>query len=197
MAWTSPSNVTSPKPPLSAILWLSAFLAMAVDGVAQTPSPDLGHLERFSRAVKTRYDSIKRDVVEAAEAVPESEYAFRPTSQVRTFGEIVGHIVDSQLFFCGVADGANPEYTDTHERSTHGKTALLRALKDSVARCDQVYARTDANNALDLVQAGKGDALRGMMLIDNVSHDNEHYGNLVTYMRLKGHVPPSTARSGQ
>jgi hypothetical protein len=52
----------------------------------------------------------------------------------------------------------------------------------------------DPANALALVPAGKGDALRGMMLLDNISHDNEHYGNLVTYMRLKGHVPPSTAR---
>ena len=71
----------------------------------------------------------------------------------------------------------------------------MRALKDSVEKCDAVYAATDAANALTIVPAGKGDALRGMVLIDNVSHDNEHYGNIVTYMRLKGHVPPSTART--
>ena len=64
----------------------------------------------------------------------------------------------------------------------------------SVAKCDEIYATTDAANALTPVPSGKGDALRGMMLLDNVSHDNEHYGNIVTYMRLKGHVPPSTAR---
>jgi len=197
MMAVSPSNLKGPKLPLVAILCGSAILAPAGVLVAQTPSPDPGNLTRFSRALKTRFDSIKRDVVEAAEAVPESEYVFRPTPQVRTFGEIVGHIADSQLFFCGVAGGANPEYADTHERSTHGKAALLQALKDSVARCDEVYTRTDATNALELVQVGKGDALRGMMLVDNVSHDNEHYGNLVTYMRLKGHVPPSTARGGQ
>ena len=64
-----------------------------------------------------------------------------------------------------------------------------------VARCDEVYATTDAANALVLVPSGKGDALRGMLLLDNVSHGNEHSGNLVSDMRLKGHVPPSTARA--
>ena len=77
----------------------------------------------------------------------------------------------------GVAGGSNPEYTDPIEKSVGTKAALVSALKESVAKCDEVYAKTDAANALLLVPAGKGDALRGMMLLDNVSHDNEHYGN--------------------
>jgi uncharacterized damage-inducible protein DinB len=162
---------------------------------AQTPaSSDPGNMTRFGRAIKARYDTIKRDIVEAAEAMPESEYSFRATPQVRTFAQIIGHIADSQNFFCGVAGGNNPEYTDPIEKSVGTKAVLVDALKASVATCDEVYANTDAANALVLVPAGKGDALRGMMLLDNVSHDNEHYGNIVTYMRLKGHVPPSTAR---
>jgi uncharacterized damage-inducible protein DinB len=164
----------------------------------QTPAPgsDPGNLTRFSRGVKSRFDNIKRDIVEAAEAVPENEYAFKPTPQVRSFGELVGHIADAQNFFCGVAAGNNPEYSDAIEKSkSPTKAGLVSALKASVATCDDVYAKTTAGNALELVKAGKGDALRGMMLLDNISHDNEHYGNIVTYMRLKGHVPPSTART--
>jgi uncharacterized damage-inducible protein DinB len=176
---------------------LTAAVAIATGGAAsaQTPSPGDPNLTRFGRAITTRYDAIKRDIVEAAEAMPEAEYGFRATPQVRTFGEIIGHIADSQNFFCGVAAGRNPEYSDPVEKSGGTKAALVTALKTSVAACDEIYAKTDAVNALSLVPAGKGDALRGMMLLDNVSHDNEHYGNLVTYMRLKGHVPPSTARS--
>jgi uncharacterized damage-inducible protein DinB len=172
-------------------------LALTVHVVsAQAPAAaDPGNVTRFSRAVKARYDNIKRDIVEAAEAVPDAEYSFRPTAQVRTFGQIIGHIADSQNFFCGVANGSNPEYADPIEKSTLTKAALVKALKESVATCDEIYGKTDAANALALVPAGKGDALRGMMLLDNVSHDNEHYGNIVTYMRLKGHVPPSTART--
>jgi uncharacterized damage-inducible protein DinB len=163
---------------------------------AQTPAAgsDPNNMSRFSRGIKMRYDNIKRDVVEAAEAVPESEYSFKPTPQVRSFGEIIGHIADTQNYFCGVAAGNNPEYADTLEKTAKTKADLVKGLKDSVAKCDDVYAKTDAANVLSLVKAGKGDGLRGPILLDNIAHDNEHYGNIVTYMRLKGHVPPSTAR---
>jgi uncharacterized damage-inducible protein DinB len=161
---------------------------------AQAPAPgsDPGNLSRFSRGIKMRYDSVKRDVVEAAEAVPDSEYSFKPTPEVRTFGEIIGHIADTQNYFCAVAAGSNPEYADTLEKTAKTKADLVKGLKDSVAKCDDVYAKTDAANALSVVKAGKGDGLRAMLLLDNVSHDNEHYGNIVTYMRLNGMVPPST-----
>ena len=178
---------------LPALTMIAGVFATGIAS-AQTPAADPGNLTRFGRAVTARYDAIKRDIVEAAEVMPESEYAFRATAKVRTFGQIIGHIADSQNFFCGVAAGGNTEYLDTIETSRAAKAVLVKALKDSVAKCDAVYAGTDAANALALVPAGQGDALRGMMLLDNISHDNEHYGNLVTYMRLKGHVPPSTAR---
>jgi uncharacterized damage-inducible protein DinB len=181
-------------------LLLAAATALAVNGNivwAQAPAAgsDPGNMTRFSRGIKARYDNIKRDVVEAADAVPEAEYTFKPTPQVRSFGEIIGHIADTQNYFCSVAAGSNPEYADTLEKSAKSKADLVKGLKDSVAKCDDVYAKTDAANVLSVVKAGKGDALRGMILLDNVSHDNEHYGNIVTYMRLKGHVPPSTART--
>jgi len=177
----------------------SAAFALSANIVwAQAPAPaasDPGNMTRFSRAIKARYDNVKRDIVEAAEGVPESEYGFKPTPAVRSFGEIIGHIADTQNYFCSVAAGTNPEYADTLEKSAKSKADLVKGLKDSVAKCDDVYGKTDSANALSLVKAGKGDALRGMILLDNVSHDNEHYGNIVTYMRLKGHVPPSTART--
>jgi len=173
----------------------AATPAAAQDAPASAPAGS-PNMSRFSRAVKARFDSIKRDIVDAAEAVPESEYGFRPVPEVRSFGELIGHIVDSQNFFCGVAGGSNPEYSDAVEkRRPLTKAALIGALKASVTACDAIYADTTAENALDVVPAGKGDALRGLMLIDNISHDNEHYGNIVTYMRLKGRVPPSTGRT--
>jgi uncharacterized damage-inducible protein DinB len=178
------------------VLTITALAVTSGAAIAQTPAAaDPGNLTRFSRAIASRYNIIKRDIVEAADAMPESEYSFRATPQVRTFAELVGHIADSQNYFCGVAGGRNPEYADPIEKSGGTKAALVNALKASITACDEVYGATDAANALSRVPAGKGDALRGMMLLDNVSHDNEHYGNIVTYMRLKGHVPPSTARS--
>src|SRR5262249_53345771 len=145
-------------------------------------------------SIKGRYDNVKRDIVEAAEAVPDSEYSFKPTPEVRSLGQLIAHIADTQNYFCGVADGSNPAYADAIEKSATSKADLVKALKDSVAKADEVYTKTDATNVLSLVKAGQSDTLRGMILLDNVSHDSEHYGNIVTYMRLKGHVPPSTAR---
>jgi uncharacterized damage-inducible protein DinB len=169
-------------------------MTAAVASAQQPTGADPGNLTRFSRGITARYDAIKRDVVEAAEAVPESEYGFRPTPEVRTFGQIIGHIADSQNWYCGAAAGENPEYKDTIEKSISAKADLVKALKASTAKCDAIYAATNSGNALAAVKAGRGDVLRGMVLLDNVAHDNEHYGNIVTYMRLKGHVPPSTLR---
>ena len=177
-------------------LAVAACALTAGSASAQAPATaDPGNLTRFGRAIKARYDTIKRDIVDAAEAMPEGEYGFRAAPPVRSFAEIVGHVADSQTFFCGVAAGGNPEYGDQIEKSAAPKAALVRALKDSFAACDAVYDSLDAVNELATVPAGKGDALRAMMLLDNISHDNEHYGNIATYMRLKGHVPPSTARA--
>src|SRR2546425_5012978 len=154
------------------VLLASATLALSVTAAsAQTQAPaaaasDPGNMTRFSRAIKARYDNIKRDIVEAADAVPESEYGFKPTPQVRSFGEIIGHIADAQNFFCGVAAGSNPEYADTIEKSKTSKADLVKALKESVAACDAVYSATTPANVLELEKLGKGDALRGMFLLD-------------------------------
>src|SRR5206468_11064021 len=108
---------------------LAAATALVAHGNivwAQTPAAgsDPGNLTRFSRGVKARYDNVKRDVVEAAEAVPEAEYSFKPTPEVRSFGEIIGHIADTQNYFCSVAAGSNPQYADTLEKSAKTKADL-------------------------------------------------------------------------
>jgi uncharacterized damage-inducible protein DinB len=160
--------------------------------IAQSQLPT--GLARVSLGAKQRFDLIKRDILDSAEAVPESEYSFRPTAQVRTFGELVGHAADVNRFYCGLASGANPEWKDTAEKTAKTKADLIKAFKDSIAKCDDVFAKTNAENALSLVPAGQRDQMRVMVLLDAVAHLNEHYGNIVTYMRIKGHVPPSTLR---
>jgi len=158
------------------------------------PSPMPTGLARVSLGAKQRYDLIKRDIAESAEAVPESEYAFKPTPQVRSFGELVGHAADVNAWYCGMANGENPKWSDHTEKTATTKADLLKALQAATAKCDGVIAKTTADNALSLVPAGQRDQMRIMVILDNVAHLNEHYGNIVTYMRLKGHVPPSTLR---
>jgi uncharacterized damage-inducible protein DinB len=165
-------------------------------GYADALSPSLANVANAMHA------TIRRDLAEAAELMPAEEYGFQPTSQVRTFGQLVGHVINANLFFCSQAAGEKPSAAVNYEQVT-SKPALVKALNDSLALCDRAYERTtDANfnQPVDMapgVGMGPAKTVRGAILMFNVAHNNEHYGNVVVYMRLKGHVPPSTARTQQ
>jgi len=129
--------------------------------------------------------------------VSEADYAFQPTKDVRTFGQILAHTANSQFSLCAGAKGEPNPNKDDFEKSSTTKAAIVKALADSFAYCDTIYlALTDAK-ALELIKVGQNDVPRAGRLISNIAHDNEHYGNLVTYMRIKGYVPPSTERAQQ
>jgi uncharacterized damage-inducible protein DinB len=132
--------------------------------------------------------------------MPAGDYAFKPTPQVRSFAELVGHIVNTSFFFCSQARGEAMPSSTNYGRSSqqiNNKDALTKALRESLAYCDAAYAATTDTNFGQLVKlAGPngGQASRGSVLVFNTTHNNEHYGNVVVYLRLKGHVPPSTAK---
>jgi uncharacterized damage-inducible protein DinB len=129
-----------------------------------------------------------------------SDYAFKPTPQVRSFAELVGHVVNANFLFCSQARG-EPMPSPTNYEQLSDKAALTKALTQALAYCDAAYgATTDANcgQAVKLPgPRGATEASRGSVLVFNTAHNNEHYGNLVVYLRLKGVVPPSTARAQQ
>jgi uncharacterized damage-inducible protein DinB len=129
-------------------------------------------------------------VQRSAEQMPESLYSFRPTPAIRSFGEIIGHVADAQYMFCGAALGDTAR-KDSFEKSATTKAALVQAVKDASAYCQRAYAQTDAASTASITLFGMP-MTRMMALIMNGAHDYEHYGNLVTYFRLKGMVPPSS-----
>jgi uncharacterized damage-inducible protein DinB len=129
--------------------------------------------------------------------MPDAEYTFKPTPEVRTFGQIVGHVINANFFFCAQAKGEKSPGTQDYEKVTD-KAALVKAINDALAYCDGVYTDTTDATFQTLVKVAapsKEQTPRGMILMFNTTHNEEHYGNLVVYMRLKGHVPPSTARA--
>jgi uncharacterized damage-inducible protein DinB len=144
--------------------------------------------------------TIRRNIAEAAEAMPTGGYGFKATPQVRSFAELVGHVVNANFFFCSLARGEAMPSTANHEQ-IHDKAGLTKALTESLAYCDAAYAATTDANFGQLVKLpgarGGSQASRGSVLVFNTTHNNEHYGNLVVYLRLNGLVPPSTARSQQ
>jgi uncharacterized damage-inducible protein DinB len=185
---------------MARVLLISFCLACApLPAAAQTT--DAGYAEAlspsFAAVAKTMYSTIRRNLAEAAASMPAEEYAFKPTADVRSFAALVGHVANANQFFCSQAKGEAPPSRVNYETAT-SKDVLVKALNDALDYCDGVYtSTTDANfNQLVKVAGPQGkEAARGALLMFNTTHDNEHYGNIVVYMRLKGRVPPSTART--
>ncbi len=165
----------------------------ALPALAQTGSP-------IPAAVKGMQGAIKQNLAEAAAKMPEAEYSFKPTPDVRSFGELVGHVANANFYFCSTAKGeASPAKTN-FEKAAVTKADLVKGLNDALAYCDGVYTAITGAALSEMVKAplpgsSDGESPRGAVLIFNVAHNNEHYGNMVTYLRLKGHVPPSTERA--
>jgi uncharacterized damage-inducible protein DinB len=188
------------------LLMLAFVFAYVSLPAASAQATDAGYPDELSPSLagsaKAMHAMIRRDLAEAAENMPADEYAFRPTPQLRTFGQIIGHLVDANFFFCSqVAVEKSPATADYEQIAD--KAALVKALNDSLVYCDRVYAATTDANFVQPVQianvggTGSTSTVRGALLMYNITHNNEHYGSLAVYMRLKGHVPPSTVRAQQ
>ena len=190
---------------LRLLIWAVVFAYVTLPA-ASAQTTDAGYPDELSPSLagsaKAMHAMIRRNLAEAAANMPANEYAFRPTPQVRTFGQIIGHVVDANFFFCSQAAGEKSPATADYEQITD-KAALVKALNDSLVYCDRVYAVTSDANFIQPMQiahvvgAGSTSTVRGAVLMYNIAHNNEHYGNLAVYMRLKGLVPPSTARVRQ
>lgn len=160
-------------------------LGGAVNAQAQTKDP-------LTAGAKRTYDIIKGYVTRAAEKMPEEHYAFKASPDVRSFGQLVGHIADGNYLFCGGAAGDKP--AGGVEKSKTTKADLQKALAESFAYCDKVHASmTDAAGAATVNLFGN-EMAKLSVLEFNTHHDFEHYGNMVTYMRIKGIVPPSSEK---
>jgi len=150
-----------------------------------------------SMAITNAWHSARRNLTESADQMPEADYAFKPVDSVRTFGQIVAHVAGASYVYCSAARREKSPFSEgDFEKTATTKAAIVKALADSNAYCDAAFdALTDAS-AGELVPNpfGQGEFPRASALLNNTNHLNEHYGNLVTYFRIKGMVPPSSRR---
>jgi uncharacterized damage-inducible protein DinB len=145
----------------------------------------------FSTDAKNSYTGIKNTLTKAADEMSDADYSFKASPMERTYGEIVGHVADVQLALCGTAKG-EAKKGDAATKTT--KADLVAALKSSFDYCDGVYdSLTDADAATKVKMFGRELTKLGVLNF-NVSHDNEMYGQMVVYLRIKGLVPPSSQR---
>jgi len=151
----------------------------------------------MASVAKTMHATVRRNLAEAAAAMPAAAYGFKPTPEVRSFGQVIGHVINANFFFCSQARGEKSPGAQDYEKVAD-KATLVKALNDALAYCDGAYNDTTDTTFHTLVKVAapsKEQTPRGMVLMFNTTHNEEHYGNLAVYMRLKGLVPPSTARA--
>lgn len=143
-------------------------------------------------SVKTTYDLVKGHLLKAAAQVPEDKYSYQPTKDVRTMGQLFGHVANASIAICTTATGAKPAAAADAEKLPN-KAAIQKAVADAFAVCDKSMASITAANANETVNLFGMTHTRVGAMAFNAAHLFEHYGNIVTYMRLNGMVPPSSA----
>jgi uncharacterized damage-inducible protein DinB len=175
------------------ILLLAASGAWAQTG-AVSPTAVVnptGAVNPLVASSKVFYQNAKQDILRSAEKMPEDKFTFKPTDSVRTYGQVLAHVADGQYEFCGAA--ASKQDQKNLEQTAKTKADIVAALKSAFAYCDAIYAGMTDAKAAEMIPAFGGAKITRLSMLDfNVSHTMEHYGNLVTYMRIQGIVPPSS-----
>ena len=137
------------------------------------------------------WEGMANYILKSAEQMPESDYSFKPVATVRSFGQLIGHVAGAQYMFCAAALGDPPKGEGSIEETVKTKAGLVAALKESTEYCRKAYSLSTAGLTGSVKLFGS-DMTKLSVLITNASHDAEHYGNIVTYFRVKGMVPPSS-----
>ena len=141
-------------------------------------------------AARASWSAAHTYIVRAAEQMSEADFAFKPVATVRSFGQIVAHVADDEMGWCAQILGEPMKQTQ-FEKTLTTKAEILKAIREAGAYCEKAYAISDAEGArVTTIWNAQQPKIRGLM--DNAAHDWEHYGNIVTYMRIKGMVPPSS-----
>ena len=171
------------------VVWTLVALAFGVTtAAAQNPVSD---------SLRSSWNGTKRNIQESAEQMPEENYGFKPVDSVRTFGQILAHVAGASYVFCAAAKGEKTPFAEDYfEKNATTKAAIVKATNDAIAYCDGAFTSVTDATADQMVAApfGTGQVPRANPLVGQIGHDNEHYGNLVTYFRIKGIVPPSSKR---
>jgi len=137
------------------------------------------------------HEASKVILRQAAERMPAEEYGFRPVNTVRTFGQIVGHIADMHYIHCSVLSGDKTPRSSV-EQSQTTKPGLVAALKDALTYCDAIFRSMSDSAGARTVQFNGAPIPRLSLLGVHHMHNMLHYGNLTTYLRIKGIVPPTS-----
>ena len=168
---------------------MTAPLALIAQQAPQpAPAPPANPITASEKGV---YGFVSSAAVGAAEKMPEENYSFKPTPEVRSFGQLVGHVADANYMFCSQAVG-EPNPSKGIEKTKTSKADLVAALKDAVAYCNKAFDGMTDSKGSEMVQLFNFHLAKLTVFSVNTAHTDEHYGNMVTYLRMKGIVPPTS-----
>jgi len=182
---------------IMATLALATSCASFASGLLAQGTSRAGTGNPISQAIRQGWQSAQKNITDSAELMPEANYGFKPVDSVRTFGQILAHVAGANYLFCAASKGEkSPHAEDDFEKSATTKAAIVKALADSMTFCDGQFTALDDKSAAETIVMpfGMPKAARASALMMNIGHLNEHYGNLVTYFRIKGLVPPSSRK---
>jgi hypothetical protein len=163
---------------------------MAMGQAPAAPSGPTGPAAEVQRG----YAAQKGNILKSADRMPESNYQFKPTAEVRTYARVVNHVTEAQLRTCGAVNHTAAGELAKVPAETADKAAIVEALKASFAECDKAFAAVTDANLGDMFEVFNAKRSRIGIMWGTVSHDNEQYATLALYLRLKGLVPPSTEK---
>jgi hypothetical protein len=170
------------------LLYPALPLLAAACALAQQPSGET--TPSLAEEAKQAYSRVKTNILKAAEKMPESDYSFKATPEVRPFSELLAHVAGSQFRACSLLTGASPAAAP----SSPTKASLTAYLQASFDNCDKAYDSVTPANQGEWIGSGYMHHSRIGLLWYNATHLNEMYGTMSVYMRLKGLVPPSSER---
>ena len=145
----------------------------------------------LTKSTEGIFKMAQGNVMKSAEEMPESNYSFKPTDSVRSYGQVLAHIADGQYEFCSAASGDTSKHPSVEE-SAKTKADITAALTTAFGYCAKVYDGMTDEHAADMVSFFGRQMPKLSVMSFNTAHTMEHYGNLVTYLRMKGLVPPSS-----
>jgi uncharacterized damage-inducible protein DinB len=149
----------------------------------------------LATSLQRGYNGFKTNFTAAAEKMPEADYSFKPgsTPEARTYAQVIAHIAQAQFGQCSGLKGVpNPMAGKQLEQELKTKAEVTKALADSFALCDELFANLTDASATEMVKAGQNEQTRAASLYGVIVHGNELYGTAAVYLRSKNIVPPST-----
>ena len=176
-----------------ALLWASPGMAQTPGSPAPVAAQPRFPATSFLTPTKATWESTRTLLLAIADAVPEDKYDFKPTPAVRTFREILIHLIGENYTFFSRVSGDNLA-SNARFDGLKSKAEIMKALRESYDYGAGVWAGLTEEKALEMVAGRGGQQVQRWSAILGAIHDNmNHYGNLVVYLRLNGIVPPRSA----